>query len=89
MFSSLVSVVFSTIMLSLVICVLWCRNVMVLKVLGSCRLNSVQPLIGSTIRAFSKGSALWVLEVLCCLYLHSLCETDHSTLWWMVVEVNW
>ena len=29
---------------------------------------SVQPLIGSTIRAFSIGSALWVLEVLCCLY---------------------
>ena len=25
-------------------------------------------LIGLTIRAFSIGSALWVLEVLCCLY---------------------
>ena len=35
---------------------------------GTCRLISVQPLIGLTIRAFSKGSALWVLEVLCCLY---------------------
>ena len=29
---------------------------------------SVQPLIGSTIGAFSIGSVLWVLEVLCCLY---------------------
>ena len=27
-----------------------------------------QPFIGLTIRAFSIGSALWVLEVLCCLY---------------------
>ena len=36
--------------------------------LGSCRLISVKPLIGSTIRAFSIGSALLVLEVLCCLY---------------------
>ena len=35
--------------------------------LGSCRLISVQPSIGLTLRAFSKGSALWVLEVLCCL----------------------
>ena len=33
--------------------------------LGSCRLISVKPLIGSTIRAFSLGSALWVV---CCLY---------------------
>ena len=39
--------------------------------LGSCRLISVQPLIGLTIRAFSIGSALWVFEVLCCLCLHS------------------
>ena len=29
---------------------------------------SVQPLIGLTIRAFSICCALWVLEVLCCLY---------------------
>ena len=35
---------------------------------GSCRLISVQPLIGLTIRAFSIDSALWVLEVLCCPY---------------------
>ena len=34
----------------------------------SCRLISVQSLIGLTIRAFSVGSALWVLEVQCCLY---------------------
>ena len=36
--------------------------------LGSCRLISVKPLIGSTIWAFSISSALWVLEVLSCLY---------------------
>ena len=36
--------------------------------LGLCRLTSVQPLIGSTIWAFSISSALWVLEVLSCLY---------------------
>ena len=38
---------------------------------------------------FSIGSALWVLEVLCCLYWHSFCQADHSTLWWMVFGVNW
>ena len=36
--------------------------------LGSCRLTSVQLLIESTIWAFSISSALWVLEVLSCLY---------------------
>ena len=36
--------------------------------LGSCRLISVQRLTGSTIWAFSISSALWVLEVLSCLY---------------------
>ena len=36
--------------------------------LGSCRLTSVQLLIGSTIWAFSISSALWVLEVLSYLY---------------------
>ena len=36
--------------------------------LGSSRLTSVQPLIGSTIWAFSISSALLVLEVLSCLY---------------------
>ena len=36
--------------------------------LGSCKLISVQPLIGSTIRTFSTVSAQWVLEALCCLY---------------------
>ena len=36
--------------------------------LGSSRLISVQPFIGSTIRAFSITSALWVLKVPCCLY---------------------
>ena len=48
--------------------------------------SSLPPLI-------SKGrglcSALWVLEVLSCLYRHSFYQTDHSKLWWMVVEVNW
>ena len=36
--------------------------------LRSCRLISVQPLIGSTIWVFSISSALWVLEVLSYLY---------------------
>ena len=36
--------------------------------LGSFRLISVQPLIGTTIREFSISSVLWVLEVLCYLY---------------------
>ena len=57
--------------------------------LGSCILISVQPLIGWTIRSFSMRSALWLLEVLCCLYWHSFYQTDHSTLWWVVVGVNW
>ena len=35
--------------------------------LGSCRLTSVQPLIVSTIWAFSISSDLWVLEDLSCL----------------------
>ena len=38
------------------------------RYLGSCRLISVQLLIGSKVGAFSISSALWVLEVLCCLY---------------------
>ena len=33
-----------------------------------CRLISVLPLIGSTIRAYSIGSAVWILDVMCCLY---------------------
>ena len=57
--------------------------------LGSHRLISVKSLIGSTFWAFSISSALWVLEVLCCLYWHSFNQTDHSTLWSMVIEVNW
>ena len=36
--------------------------------LGSCRLISVLLLIGSSIMAFPISSALWVLEVLSCLY---------------------
>ena len=56
--------------------------------LGSCSLISVQPLIGSTIWAFSISSALWVMEVLSWLYWHSFYQTDHSTLWWVVVGVN-
>ena len=38
------------------------------KRLGSCRLTSVQLFIGSTICTFYISSALWVLEVLSCLY---------------------
>ena len=56
---------------------------------GSCRLISVQPSMGSTIRVLSICSALWVLEVLCCLYWYSFYQTDHIRLWWMVVGVNW
>ena len=41
---------------------------------------SVQPLMRSTIRAFSISSAVRVLEVLCCLYCHSFCQTDHHVL---------
>ena len=52
------------------------------------QLTSVQPLIGSTIWEISISSALWVLEVLSCLYWHCFCQTDHSKLWWMV-GVNW
>ena len=33
------------------------------------------------IGAFSIGSTLLVLEVLCCQYRHSFCQIDHSTLW--------
>ena len=36
--------------------------------LGSCRLTLVQPFIGSSIWAISISYALWVLEVLSCLY---------------------
>ena len=57
--------------------------------LGSCRLISEQPLIGSTIWAFYIGSALWVFEVLCYLYWPSFYQTDHSPLSWMIVGVNW
>ena len=35
---------------------------------GFCRSTSELLFIGSTIREFSISSALWVLEVLCCLY---------------------
>ena len=44
------------------------------------RFISTQPFIGSTIRELSLGSALLVLEVLCCLYWHNFYQTDHSTL---------
>ena len=57
--------------------------------LGSFRLTSALPLIGSTIREFCISSVLWLLEVLCCLYWHSFYQIDHSTLWLMVVGVNW
>ena len=48
---------------------------------------SVQPSIGSTIWVFSIGYALWVLDVLSCVYWHRLYQTDHSTLWWLVIGV--
>ena len=50
-------------------CPIHCRvHWRVCRRLGSCRLISVPPLIVSTICAFSISSALWVLEVLSCLY---------------------
>ena len=49
------------------------------KGLGLFRLTSAQPLIGSTIRKFSK-LCVWLLKVICCLYRHSFYEIDHSTL---------
>ena len=48
-------------------------------------------LIGLTIRASSIGSALWVYiggSVLSIL-IQFLSESDHTTLWWRVVGVNW
>ena len=56
---------------------------------GLCRSTSALLLIGSTIREFSIGSALWVSEVLCCLYRRSSYLIDHSLFWWMDVAVNW
>ena len=57
---------------------------------GLCRSTSALLLIGSTIREFSISSALWVLEVLCCLYWHSSYLIDHTSMfWWMDVAVNW
>ena len=51
------------------VCPIHCRvHWRVGRRLGSCRLTSVQLLIGSTIWAFSIGFALWVLEALSCLY---------------------
>ena len=50
-------------------CPIHCRvHWIVGKRLGSFRLVSVQPLIESTIWVFYKSSALWVLEILSCLY---------------------
>ena len=40
------------------------------------------------IRAFFISSHYWILGVLCCLCWHSLHQTDHITLWWMVVWVD-
>ena len=48
--------------------------------LGWSRLISVQPLIWLTIRVFSIGSALWVLEVLCCLYWQFLSNRSQQVM---------
>ena len=50
---------------------------------------SALTLIGSAIWEFSISSVLWVFFVLCCLYLHSSNQIDHSKLWWQVVGVTW
>ena len=47
--------------------------------------------------AFDRVNHLGILYKLCsvdvggsiCQYWHSFYQTDHSTLWWMVVGVNW
>ena len=47
--------------------------------------------------AFDRVNHLGILYKLCsvgiggsvCLYWHSFYQTDHSKLWWIVVEVNW
>ena len=56
--------------------------------LGSYRLHSAQPLIGSNIWEFCISTVLWVMEVLCCLYRQFLSNRS-QTLWWTVVGVNW
>ena len=53
------------------------------------KLILLQPLLGSIHGVFSISSALWVLEVVCCLDWHSFFQTSHGTLWWMVIWVNW
>ena len=55
--------------------------------LGSCRLISVQPMIGSIIRAYSISFAQRVLKVQCSAYWHSFYQTDHSSLPWLIVGV--
>ena len=40
--------------------------------LGSYRLISAPPLIGSTIRKYSISSILWVLQALCCLFFDTV-----------------
>ena len=37
---------------------------------------------------FSISLDLRALEVLCCPYWHSFYQTDHSSLWWIVVGAN-
>ena len=50
-------------------CPLHCKaHMRVGRILGSCRMISAQPLIGSEIKEFSISSALWVLEVPWFLY---------------------
>ena len=61
----------------------------VARSLGSYRLISAQPPIGSTITQFSISSVLWVLEVPCCQYRHNFHQIDHSMLLWALVVVNW
>ena len=50
--------------------------------LGSCRFISVQPLTGLIIKPFSIDCEYWRF---CVVYTDTICQTDHSTFWWMVV----
>ena len=48
--------------------------------LASCRLISEQPLIGLTIREFSIGSAMWVLELLLALLTQFLSNRSQQVM---------
>ena len=58
-------------------CIMSCRNKIVSNCFNCFKLFQLFQIV------------LWALEVLWCLYWHSFGQTGHSTLWRMVVGVNW